>query len=102
MVTQHLREKAGIEDRAKVFHSFRHSFKGMARDARLGKEVHDALTGHSGGAERWARLREWLREWLRAQGAGGGNSQDRGAKCCAGSEMGVDSLLRWWILESVR
>ncbi|KQP81772.1 hypothetical protein ASF60_22210 [Methylobacterium sp. Leaf113] len=47
--TRHLREKAGIEDRAKVFHSFRHSFKRMARDARLGEEVHDALTGHSGG-----------------------------------------------------
>ncbi|KQT19861.1 hypothetical protein ASG40_03375 [Methylobacterium sp. Leaf399] len=47
--TRHLREKAGIEARAKVFHSFRHSFKRMARDARLGEEVHDALTGHSGG-----------------------------------------------------
>ena len=47
--TRHLREKAGIEDRSKVFHSFRHSFKRMARDARLTEEVHDALTGHSGG-----------------------------------------------------
>lgn len=47
--TRHLRDKAGIEDRAKVFHSFRHTFKRLARDARLTEEVHDALTGHAGG-----------------------------------------------------
>ncbi len=46
---RHLRDKAGVEDRAKVFHSFRHTFKRMARDAHLPEEVHDALTGHAGG-----------------------------------------------------
>ncbi len=46
---RHLRDKAGIEDRTKVFHSFRHTFKRMARDASLPEEVHDALTGHAGG-----------------------------------------------------
>ena len=46
---RHLRDKAGITDKAKVFHSFRHTFKRMARDAAIPEEVHDALTGHSGG-----------------------------------------------------
>lgn len=46
---RHLRAKAGIKDRSKVFHSFRHSFKSLARAARLGEDVHDALTGHTGG-----------------------------------------------------
>ncbi len=44
-----------LEDTAKVtadgrrFHTFRHTFKRMCRDADLGEELHDALTGHSGG-----------------------------------------------------
>ena len=46
---RHLRLKAGIKDRAKVFHSFRHTFKRLARDAGVTEEVHDALTGHAGG-----------------------------------------------------
>ncbi len=46
---RYLRDKAGIEDPTKVFHSFRHSFKELARAARLGEDVHDALTGHTGG-----------------------------------------------------
>ena len=33
----------------KDFHSFRHGFKDACRAARIGEEVHDALTGHSGG-----------------------------------------------------
>ena len=32
-----------------MFHSFRHTFKRMCRDAKIGEELHDALTGHSGG-----------------------------------------------------
>jgi integrase len=44
-----LRGKAGITDRRKVFHSFRHGFKRMARDAGIPEEIHDALTGHAGG-----------------------------------------------------
>jgi integrase len=35
--------------RKKVFHSFRHSFKEACRNAEVGEEIHDALTGHSGG-----------------------------------------------------
>ena len=31
----------------KVFHTFRHQFKRMCRDALLPEELHDALTGHS-------------------------------------------------------
>ena len=46
---RYLRNKAGVEDPAKVFHSFRHTFKRMARDAGLHEEMHDALTGHAGG-----------------------------------------------------
>ena len=37
----------GITDPRKVFHSFRHSFKDACRAARIGEELHDALTGHS-------------------------------------------------------
>lgn len=46
---RYLRDKAGIEDRTKVFHSFRHTFKELARAAKLAEDVHDALTGHTGG-----------------------------------------------------
>ncbi|WP_137045871.1 site-specific integrase [Pseudolabrys sp. FHR47] len=44
---RYLREKCGVSDSAKVFHSFRHTFKRMTRDAGLPEEVHDALTGHT-------------------------------------------------------
>ncbi|MBM6593031.1 site-specific integrase [Microvirga sp. BT291] len=46
---RYLRDKAGVDDAGKVFHSFRHTFKRMARDAGLSEEMHDALTGHTGG-----------------------------------------------------
>lgn len=42
------REPVSITDRRKVFHSFRHLFKDMCRDAGLSEDVHDALTGHAG------------------------------------------------------
>lgn len=45
---RYLRKAGGVPDRLKVFHSFRHTFKRMARDAGLSEEMHDALTGHSG------------------------------------------------------
>lgn len=46
----YLRNKAvGIQDPRKVFHSFRHLFKDMCRDAGLSEDVHDALTGHGAG-----------------------------------------------------
>ncbi len=45
---RYLREKCGVVDSAKVFHSFRHTFKRMTRDAELPEEIHDALTGHAG------------------------------------------------------
>ncbi|WP_246672856.1 MULTISPECIES: site-specific integrase [unclassified Mesorhizobium] len=44
-----LRIEAGVTDSNLVFHSFRHSFKRMARDAGVLEETHDALTGHVGG-----------------------------------------------------
>ncbi|SEL70302.1 hypothetical protein SAMN04515666_1055 [Bosea lupini] len=43
------RKPISIADRAKVFHSFRHLFKDMCRDAGLSEDVHDALTGHAVG-----------------------------------------------------
>lgn len=46
---RYLRETVGIEEPSKVFHSFRHTFKRMGRNAGLGEELHDALTGHVGG-----------------------------------------------------
>ena len=47
--TRFLREDAKVTEANKVFHSFRHTFIRMARDAGLTEEQHDALTGHSGG-----------------------------------------------------
>lgn len=46
---RYLRTTVGIKDPSIVFHSFRHTFKRMARDAGLSEELHDALTGHAGG-----------------------------------------------------
>ena len=46
---RYLRVNAKVLDPSKVFHSFRHTFKRMCRDAGIGEELHDALTGHSGG-----------------------------------------------------
>ncbi|MCO5090874.1 site-specific integrase [Bosea sp. (in: a-proteobacteria)] len=43
------REPISIADKAKVFHSFRHLFKDMCRDAGISEDVHDALTGHAAG-----------------------------------------------------
>jgi len=38
-----------MHDERKTFHSFRHTFKDACREAGIHEEVHDALTGHSGG-----------------------------------------------------
>jgi integrase len=46
-INTYLRKRCGITDSAKVFHSFRHTFKRMTLDALLGEELHDALTGHT-------------------------------------------------------
>ena len=46
---RYLRNTVGIKSPGKVFHSFRHTFKRMTRDAGLHEELHDALTGHAGG-----------------------------------------------------
>ena len=37
----------GVTDTAKVFHSFRHSFKDALRRGEVNQEIHDALTGHA-------------------------------------------------------
>jgi integrase len=42
-------EGVGITSRAKVLYSFRHLFKDRCREADLGEELHDALTGHANG-----------------------------------------------------
>ena len=39
----------GIANKASVFHSFRHGFKDALRNAGIGEDVNDALTGHAGG-----------------------------------------------------
>jgi len=40
----------GIKDRQVVFHSFRHTFKTLCREAGLPEEIHDVLTGHVSGS----------------------------------------------------
>ncbi|MEP1441596.1 MAG: DUF6538 domain-containing protein [Hyphomicrobiales bacterium] len=44
--SNHLKN-VGIDDRRKVFHSFRHTFKDKCRNAGIYEDVHDRLTGHS-------------------------------------------------------
>lgn len=46
---RYLRNVIGVTDRRMVFHSFRHTFKEAARRAGVPEDVHDAITGHSGG-----------------------------------------------------
>ncbi|MFZ6761731.1 site-specific integrase [Pseudoroseomonas sp. WGS1072] len=41
----------GIDHPSRTFHSFRHTFKRACRDAEIGKELHDELTGHAGGGD---------------------------------------------------
>jgi len=47
---RYLRSPKGchILDRRVVFHSFRHTFKTLCREAQVSEEIHDALTGHVG------------------------------------------------------
>jgi integrase len=47
------KRRLGIKDRRKVFHSLRHTFKDLCRDADVPKEVHDRLTGHTQGDAAW-------------------------------------------------
>ncbi len=42
-----LRNRIGIRDERKVFHSFRHTFRDACREAGLDEEISDALMGHS-------------------------------------------------------
>jgi integrase len=44
---RYLRDKCGITDTNKVFHSFRHTFKDALRAAGTSEELSDAITGHS-------------------------------------------------------
>jgi hypothetical protein len=46
-INGYLGSKCGITEATKVFHSFRHTFKRMTRDAGLYEELHDAITGHA-------------------------------------------------------
>ena len=45
--SRYLRKTVGIQDRRKVFHSFRHTFKETCRQLGIEEAVHDALTGHT-------------------------------------------------------
>lgn len=43
------RKQIGLDRPGLCFHSLRHSFKDRCREAGISEELHDALTGHSGG-----------------------------------------------------
>jgi integrase len=43
----HHKRACGITSDTKVFHSFRHSFKAAAREARVPEDISDAITGHA-------------------------------------------------------
>jgi integrase len=44
---RYLRQVIGITDSRKTFHSFRHTFKDLCREAGISKDIHDKLTGHA-------------------------------------------------------
>ena len=44
------RRVIGIQDRTRVFHSFRHGFRDACREADLNEELADALMGHAGNS----------------------------------------------------
>lgn len=44
------RSKLKITDKRHVFHSFRHTFKNLCREAGVPEEVHDQLSGHASGS----------------------------------------------------
>lgn len=43
------RKTLGVNGRQKCYHAFRHNFKTACRESEIGEDLHDALTGHSGG-----------------------------------------------------
>jgi integrase len=47
---KYLRKVCGVADPRMVFHSFRHTFKDIARAAGIAEDVSDAITGHSSGS----------------------------------------------------
>ena len=49
--SRYMDETIKITDPAKVFHSFRHTFKSIAREAEVPEDIHDAISGHVGGGE---------------------------------------------------
>lgn len=55
----------GITDKARVFHSFRHSFKDALRAGGVSEDINDALTGHAGngGVGRTYGAKEMLRRF---------------------------------------
>jgi integrase len=46
----YLRSKCGISDTRKTFHSYRHHFKDVMREAGVSEDVSDALSGHTNGS----------------------------------------------------
>ncbi len=46
----YLRETVGLSSSASPAHGFRHTFKTLCRAAGIPEDVHDAITGHAGGA----------------------------------------------------
>jgi integrase len=46
---RYLRNTCKVADKRMVFHSFRHLFKEVLREAEIPKEINDALTGHESG-----------------------------------------------------
>jgi integrase len=47
---RYLRRECAVSNDRMRFHSFRHAFKDYVREAELGEDVNDALTGHRGQA----------------------------------------------------
>uniref|UniRef100_A0A0S4TXK9 Phage integrase n=1 Tax=Ralstonia solanacearum TaxID=305 RepID=A0A0S4TXK9_RALSL len=46
---KYLRNVIKVKDERMVFHSFRHLFKDLAREAGIAEDVSDAITGHASG-----------------------------------------------------
>jgi integrase len=47
---EYLRKQVGLSSSANPSHGFRHTFKTLCRKVGIDEDVHDAITGHSGGS----------------------------------------------------
>ncbi len=75
---------AGVKDRRKVFHSFRHTFKDALRTAGAFEDLHDALLGQKHSS---VGRGLWRKAEVRCERHGAPLRYDEVKRCCLCSEL---------------